>query len=291
MANLFSYRLASALSRNLPGGFAYWVGLRIADLFYFFQRRQREAIHANIAQVYAWRGIQSAPESMKGLVRKTFQNFGKYLVDFFRYTRLSRAELEKIIRLERLDHFESAYRQGRGVIIITAHFGNWELGGAMLHALGYPINVAVAPSQRPGLERLLNKSRTDRGLRSVNVGYSARAFIRALKRGEVVGLLADRDFSRERREDELFGKRVCLPRGAAWLALQANAPIVPAFASRQEDDRILFRFHPPLDPAQRTDQDRLMEGVRDAIQKEVGERPCQWFVFHKFWEAEPTASS
>ncbi len=287
MANYISYRLASGLSRHLPKPLAYWVGLRIADLFYFFSRTKRVEVRENLSCVVASRGIRQTPRALRGLTRKTFQNFGKYLVDFFRYTRIERRELEKMISIEHLDHLETACRAGNGAIIVTAHFGNWELGGAMLRALGYSVNAVVAPARLPRLQDFLQKPREERGLRTVALGGSIRVLLRALKRGELVALLTDRDFSRDGEPLLLFGKTVRLPRGAAWLALHACAPIVPAFLIRQEDDTFLLRFHSPILPNPESDERKLMGEIRDAIEREVGERPSQWFVFHRFWETEP----
>lgn len=287
MSGYISYRLAAALSRNLPGGFAYWIGLRISDLFYFFQRASRRAVTANLAQVYKSRRIEPSANVLRGLTRKTFQNFGKYLVDFFRYTQVHRDELQRIISIEQLERLEYAFGLGRGVIIVTAHFGNWELGGAMLYALGYPVNVVAAPAEMPRVQDLLQKSREGRGLRVVSVGYAGRALLRCLKKGEIVALLSDRNFSNERNTLELFGKTVRFPRGAGWLAARTGAPIVPVFLMRLPDDTFLLRIHEPIIPDAASDPMQLTGQIRDAIEKEVGERPCQWFVFHEFWKPEP----
>lgn len=287
MPNYCSYCLAAGLSRKLPGHFAYWVGLRIADLFYFFQHDSRRAVQKNLLQIYSWRGIKPARRTLRGLTRKTFQNFGKYLVDFFRFTQLAQRELEQLVSIEHLHRLEEVYRLGRGVIVVTAHFGNWEMGGAVLHALGYPVNAVVAPERLPRLQRLLQKQREERGLHVVNVGCSARALLRGLQRGELVALLADRDFSHEHHSIDLFGKTVHLPRGAAWLSHKTDAPILPIFLLRQEDDTFLMRIHPPIFPDSADGIDATMSRIRDILQSEIGERPCQWFIFHEFWKSEP----
>lgn len=286
MSGYISYRLAAAVSRYLPGGFAYWIGLRISDLFYFFQRTSRRAVTANLAQVYKARQIEPSATVLRGLARKTFQNFGKYLVDFFRYAKVSREELQRIVSIEHRERLEYAFGLGRGVIIVTAHFGNWEVGGAMLHALGYPVNVVAAPAEMPRVQRLLQKFREERGFRVVHVGFSGRTLLRCLKNGEIVALLSDRDFSNENNTLELFGKQVRFPRGAGWLAARTGAPIVPAFLLRLPDDTFLLRIHEPIIPDAASDPALLIERIRDAIENEVGERPCQWFVFHEFWKPE-----
>lgn len=287
MANYAAYRLAAFLSQRLPIPLAYWVGLRIADLHYFFSPRTRNAVQRNLTRIFEWRGIQPSRRALRGLTRKTFQNFGKYLVDFFRYTVLTPAEVERLVSIEQLNRLIETTALGRGVIMVTAHLGNWEMGAAVLHALGYSLNAIVAPESAPRVERLLHRQRERRGLHVLHVGHSARSLLRSLQRGEVVALLADRDFSGEQDTIDFFGQPAHLPRGAAWLALQSGAPILPVFVVRLEDDTFWMRIHPPIFPDASATLASLMARIRDAMQMEIAERPAQWFVFRDFWAADP----
>lgn len=290
MASYPSYRVAAWLSRRLPARMAYWVGLRIADLYYAFSAHSRRAVHHNLAQVLRWRGVEPARSAVAGLTRKTFQYYGKYLVDFFRCTQLTAEDMRDSVSLEHPERLASAHGAGRGVIIATAHLGNWEMGAAVLKAMGYSLTAVVAPARLPRLERLLRRQREERGMHVVPVGHSARHLLRALKRGELVGLLADRDFSHEQQSVELFGKTVHMPRGPAWLALHSGAPILPAFLLRQEDDTFLFRLHEPIVPKPGDDVTSLSLRLRDVLQEAIGACPHQWFIFHDFWAPEPVST-
>lgn len=289
MAGYLAYRVAAALACGLPRRQAYWVGLRIADAYYYFDAPARRAVTANLERIYRWRGIAPARETLRGMTRKTFQYFGKYLVDFFRLAHLDRAEVDRQVSIEHGERLAEAFARGRGVVLVTAHLGNWELGGAVLCALGYPVSAVVAPERLPRLERLLSRQRERRGVRTVQVGKSARTLLRRLRAGECVALLADRDFSREQRELELFGMPVHLPRGAAWLAHRAGAPVLPVFLLRQEDDTYLLRVHAPIDPSSAGGVDETHARIRDALQAEIAAHPHQWFVFHDFWKPEARA--
>lgn len=290
MSSYVSYRLAAFLSRHLPGRTAYWIGLRVADLYYRLSRGDREAVMANLRQIYAWRGITPADHNIAGMARKTFQYFGKYLVDFFRFSRLTADDVRRLVSIEHPEYVEEALRRGRGAIVVTAHFGNWELGGAVLIALGHPVNAVVMPQRMKRLEDLLRGQRERRGMNLLPVGSSALGLIRGLRRGEIVALLADRDFTHHADRYEFFGRPACLPRGAAWLALKTGAPIVPAFLLRQEDDTFLLRLHRPIVPEENDGQDGIMARIRDILQAEIGERPYQWFIFRDFWSPAGEAS-
>lgn len=286
MAGYWSYRMASAIGRHLPLRLAYWVGLRLADFYFFFVGSARRAVLANLAQLHAWRGIQPARPTLRGLARKTFQFYGKYLVDFFRYTRIDPTLINKRVSLEHPEYLKDAFAEGRGVIIVTAHLGNWELGGAVLTAMGYPVHAVVAPERKARVEHLLHEQRKARGLQLEVIGQSVRNLIRILRRGEVVALLTDRDFSGEHATLPFFDKPVHLPRGAAWLSTYTGAPILPLFLLRQPDDTFLLRAHPPIRPSVESPLEHLVLAVRDVLQREISENPCQWFVFHEFWKTD-----
>ncbi len=290
MAGYLAYRIAALIARGLPRRQAYWVGLRIADAYYAFDAPARRAVESNLRQVLAWRGVNPARDALPGLTRKTFQYFGKYLVDFFRLAHLDRADVERLVSIERPERLAAAYRRGRGVVLVTAHLGNWELGGAVLCALGYTVHAVVAPARLPRLERLLRRQRERRGMRVVQVGRSARSLLRRLQAGDCVALLADRDFSHEHLETAFFGRTVRLPRGPAWLAHRAGAPVVPLFLLRQEDDTYLLRVHEPIDPAEDGGIASTHARIRDILQQEIAACPHQWFVFHDFWKSEGSAA-
>lgn len=286
MSGYTAYWMASLLSRHLPGRSAYWVGLRVADAFHRWHHRDRQAVMANIGRILEARGIQPASENLAGLTRKTFQYFGKYLVDFFRFTRLRPEDIRRWVSIERLDHLADAHRLGRGVLVVTAHFGNWEMGGAVLASLGYTVNAVVMPQRMRRLERLLSRQREERGMRILPVGQAALGILRCLKRGELVALLADRDFSKHTETVGFFGQPARLPQGAAALALRTGAPIVPAFMMRQEDDTFLLRLHPAIRPEQEGTLENIMNRIAASMEKEIGERPYQWFIFRNFWSPD-----
>ncbi|OGV46233.1 MAG: hypothetical protein A2X46_18300 [Lentisphaerae bacterium GWF2_57_35] len=287
MFEYWVYRAASMLSRMLPMRMAYWVGLRVADLFYRHNHAGRQAVIANLRQIYQAQKIQPADEALEGLARKTFQYFGKYLVDFFRYSMLSVEDVRRMVSIAHVEYLDECVRLGRGVILLTAHFGNWELGGAVLSALGYRFKALVLTQRVEKLNRLFQSQRESRGMQLIPVGHSALGVMRSIKRGEVVALLADRDFTTRDDRIDFFGKPARLPKGPAWLSKHTGAPIVPGFLIRQVDDTFLLRLHPPIFPENEPTEEALRQRISSVLEKEIGERPYQWFIFDDFWASDP----
>ena len=282
--NLYAcYRTGAVFARVLPRPFTYWIGLRLADVHYRRKGEDRRAVISNLRQIYQARGIVPSEDVLEGVARKTFQYFGKYLIDFFRFTQISFREYERLFSVEHVDYLEQTRSAGRGVILLTAHFGNWELGGALMTYLGYPVYTVYLPEHLEKVNQYFYKTRSKRGFQLVPYGQAARSLFRLLKQGEMVTLLGDRDFSERDDRIPFFGKPARIPRGAAVLSRRTGAPIVPGFLLRQVDDTFLMRFHPPLYPELFGDDGALHRKIGSVLEKELGENPHQWYIFEDFW--------
>lgn len=286
MSGYWVFRLICALSRALPERTAYWVGLRIADALYRRDRKGREAVQVNLRQIFKARGIVPAEGVLNGFARKTFQYFGKYLVDFFRFARLTPEQIRARVSLEHIEYMDQCMALGRGVVMVTAHFGNWELGGAVLAGLGYPMNAVVLPQPKENVNRLFQEQRAARGLKVILMGRSPFQLLRCLKNKEALALLADRDFSGHGEPAMFFGRPVRMPVGPAWLACRTGAPVLVGFLIRQVDDTYLLRFYPPILPQEETGQEAVRDKINRILEKEIAERPYQWYMFESFWSED-----
>ena len=289
MTGYWPYRIAAFLSRALPERLAYWVGLRFSDLFYRFDPRGRAAVKGNLARIFSAQGVRPAEQVLDGFARKTFQYFGKYLVDFFRFSRLTPEDIRERVSIEHQDYFDQAMAMQRGVVLVSAHFGNWEIGGAVIAGLGCTVNAVVLPQRLEKLNRLFQGQRERRGLRVIPMGSSAFNLIRCLKRKECLALVADRDFTGTSDPVEFFGRPAHMPVGPARLSWKTGAPVLAGFLIREVDDTFLLRFYPPILPENEESMDALRRRINVILEKEIAERPYQWFIFDPFWEIKPVA--
>ena len=277
------YRGVAFLVRLLPLPVAYWLGLRICDLFYFLNRRGRAAVRENLGIVFAHQGIVPSSRLVDGCARKTFQYFGKYLADFIRYRKLTPEGIRERVSVQGAEQLDAIRTSKRGAILLTAHFGNWELGGAFIASMGIPLHAVVRPVPSPALERIFDYFREQRGLHVIPLAKAGVGVAKALKRGETVALVGDRDFTGNGRPWKFFGRETSLPRGAAWFAHRTGAPIYMGFATRAPDDTFILRIHPPIDPAQVPTEDAIQEKIVAVMEATIARDPCQWFIFDPFW--------
>jgi len=277
------YSAAAFLSTALSRRMAYRVGCRTADRYYRRDERGRKAVEANLKTIMGFKGQTLDDEELDRQVRETFRQFGKYLVDFFRYTGLSRRRASGLIDIEAAHHLSDAAALGKGVILVTAHLGSWEIGGAIVAGMGYPLNAVVLPEDNKRTNAMFQRYRERRGLKVIPLGRAARALLHALRRGEAVVLMADRDYSAHSDLAEFFGRQVRLPTGPARLCVKTGAPVVPSFLLRREDDRFLLRFHPPIEPDGPSSIGSVRMRICGILQNEISANPNQWFMFDDFW--------
>jgi len=278
-----AYLIADFLSRKIPRHFAYWLSLRIADGYFFFDFRGRQAVMANLRQVMAFRGCHPTERELRLTARTTFQFFGKYLVDFFRFQRLSETDIKRLVTIEHPEYIEQAWQMGKGVIAVTAHLGNWEIGGAVLAGMGYPINVVALRQPSVKLNDFFQKHRRKRGMVVIPLGSSVKRLMGALRRKEFIALLADRDYSDYHEPTNFCGIPACMPRGASWLAAKTGAVVLPGFVLRNEDDTFLMKLYPPIIPSEGVTQESIQVRINAALEDAVGAYPHQWFMFHPVW--------
>jgi len=288
MSEYFCYKTTSILSRILPRPMGYWFGLRLADHFYRTRHEDRRAVISNLKQIYKSQGTTPSLDTLEGQARKTFQYFGKYLFDFFRFVQVTQHEIDHLISVQHNEYFEEALARDKGLIILTAHFGNWEFGGAVLSSMGHKLNAVFQPQNKKKLDSLFEEQRRRRGVQTVPLGNSASNIIRCLKNGEILALLGDRDFTPRNDRVEFFGREARMPRGPSWLSWRLGVPVLPSFVLRQVDDTFLARFHPPIYPEEMNDEASIRKRISAALEKEIGENPHQWFIFDDFWDERET---
>lgn len=280
------YRVMAFLVRRLPRKGAYWLGLRICDMMFFLNRRARRTVRDHIRIIFDHQDILPSRRILDGHTRKTFQAFGKYLADFIRFKHLTPEGVRENVSIQGLKHLEAIRNSDQGAILLTAHYGNWELGGAIIAAMDIPINAVVRPVASPSLERIFSMFRRQRGLKVIPLAHAGVGILKALKRGEVVALVGDRDFTGNGRPWTFFGRDVSLPRGAAWFSHRTGIPVTMGFVTRAPDDTFILRIHPPIDPVAAGSEDAIQAQIVTIMEETIARDPCQWFIFDPFWPHE-----
>ncbi len=236
---------------------------------------------------------QAHPAEKGRIVRGAYANLGRVVLALARSPRLNRRNIAEWIVYEGFEHFERAKREGKGVLFLTAHLGNWELS-SLAHALyGNPMQVMVRPLDNPLLDRLVQSRRVLHGNGVIAKQDAARDVLRALRANEAVGILADQNAAGDDAVFvDFFGEKAAATRGVAQLALRTGATIIPGFAFwNQSERRYVLKFYAPIEPAEGSDREqRVLETTQRcqrAIERAIREHPEQWLWMHRRWKRRP----
>lgn len=261
---IWIFRFFDFLSVVLPVKLVYFASELIGILTYCFglyPKGRRRAVK-NLKQA----GISSCGLS-------SFVSFARNITEFMMIPKLNRKNLCRWIEPVRIDRLETELNKGKGVILLAAHFGAWDLAGAAVSVMGYPINAVSIRYRNKAMADFYEKRRAGKGIRVIYIGQ-VRSMIRALRRGEILAILGDKVYSGEGVDVQFFGKAAKFPLGAFWLAQRTQASIVPVFCIH-EKGRARLCFENPIE--------ELSQYV-SIFERYIRRYPAEWCTFDAIWE-------
>jgi len=276
-----------ALGRFIPVPVFNLFARLLAAIYWRLAGRRRKIVIQNLLPVLNGDCRQSARVG-----RELITEFFLKITDLWRY--------ESGVAFENgmddwngLEHFTTAQARGKGVLLVTPHLGNWELGGAFLVARGYPLLVLTQPEPDPKLTELRQVSRARHGVETLVVGEDAFAFIEIIKRlqaGATVAMLVDRPALPTAVRVELFGRPFPASIAAAELARASGCAIVPVYIVRQPAG-YLARILPEIEYDRaaigtRAARVQLTQEILRAFEPAIRQHLAQWFHFVPIWPDE-----
>jgi len=270
---------------HLPLCIARRGGEGLGWLFYALDKRHRETVLNNLK-------LAGYPEERReDIARAVFSNLGITLLETMRVPWLRRATLEGFVEAEGREVLEKALERGRGVIILTAHLGNWELLAIWHSIMGYEMDVVVRDMDSPLVASLMEWMRTSHGNTMVLKKRSMRRLLKTLSSNGIVGILLDQNVARvEGVFVDFFSTPACTNKGPAMLAAASGAAVIPTFITR-EGGRHVIRIGPEVELAHSGDKnkDALENTARltAVIEEAVRRTPEQWFWVHRRWKTRP----
>jgi KDO2-lipid IV(A) lauroyltransferase len=275
------------MAKRTPLPVLYRIGERLGRLAYRLSRRYRTVADRNLQMAY---GESLSDGERRRLVEQVFIHFAQSLMEFLVADGLSPNDLCRMVTLVGEEHLQWCVQQGKGTLIITAHYGNWEIAARYLtQCKGYVLNVVARDADDSATAVLVNRIREQGGYRVFPRGQAVRAVLQALKRNELVALLPDQNAG-----DvfvPFFGRLAGTVAGPALLALRSGAPILPVFCTRQPDNTYLFEMLPPFVVQPSGDKERdvtdTMAHITALIEQQVRKHPSQWLWLHNRWKTRP----
>jgi KDO2-lipid IV(A) lauroyltransferase len=282
----YLYRLAGFLVPLVPLRLGYSVAARLGGLFYRLSPGARANVRDNVTHILG-EGANAA--EVERVTRETFRYIALNYYDLFRVPTLSPAEIERVVKVDGWENVEKALAAGKGLIMVSAHFGNIEIVLHILLFRGVPVTIPVERVQPEILFQYICRVRTSKGLRLIPIDGPILELFRALRRGEIAGLAADRDITQSGVMVDFFGTPARLPDGHVQLALRTRAPIVMGFSQRLPDNTFVARFEPSLELESTGDHERDvragLEKVIAIMERYISQHPEQWAITAPIWRS------
>lgn len=261
------------------------LGRLLGGLLFMFAVPQRRIVQRNLKFAF--------PEFTRHRVRRTawsvFYNYGITLVEVVQMGFFSREQILRRVKIHGFDQISERASSDQGIIVVSAHMGNWEIGMQVMPCFfGRPL-FAVAKKFKSGLiENWLHSVRTRFGSQILYKKGALAEMTRIIREGGVLTILVDMARRRDGVDIEFFGKKATATPAAAMLALRCRCPVVPVFCLREADGTIGIQAGAPIDIRRTQDLRRDLvvntQRITDAVEDMVRRHPEQWHWLMKRWK-------
>ena len=284
-AQYYGIRGSVAALRRLSFRRASAIGERIGVLGYRPFGIRRAVVERQVGAAFP--GL-TEPEVAR-IARASYASLGRTTIETALLPTYSREEvIELVERTDGWEHVEHALAQGRGLMVVTGHLGNWELGGSYVAARGIPLEAVARRMENPLFDAYLNETRRRIGMTVIHDADAVRRVPRAMREHHAVAFLVDQGaVGLASTWVPFFGRYAKTPRGPAVFALRLKTPLLFACALRQPDGRFVIHFEPV--PTETTgtldaDVDRIVASYTSTLERWVRRAPEQYFWHHRRWK-------
>ncbi len=224
------------------------------------------------------------------IARQVFENLGKNFVEVISLSKFNKANIDTYIKCTGFESIERLLKQGKGGIVLSAHFGNWELMAHYFALKGYKVNVVARRVRNEFFERFLGKVRKQHGVNILYRDASAKEVFAILKRNEFIGMMPDQDMkSVSGVFVDFFNRKAYTPNGPAVLNFLTDVPIIPCFMTRKGFGHEIL-VGQPIELQKTGDKQKdILENTQRytrVIEDHVRKFPSQWVWFHDRWKTK-----
>lgn len=224
------------------------------------------------------------------ITKASLHRFGRMIIEVMRFPLLNKENIDQLVHFEGWENLEAAHAEGRGIVMCTGHYGNWELLGGSLALHGIPMISITRKQNNGGMNKFINEYREMLGQKlAYNRGNnSLLAITKMLRAKNCVGILYDQDTNDDGVRLELLGKSCIIPYGAAALSRSYGAPIVPIFIHNNADGTLTAKIHPLFHTPKTKDREAdfyaATRQLVDVLEAEIKADPTMWFWVHDRWK-------
>ena len=258
-------------------------------IWYRIDKRHRKIALENLNLAF---GNELDPSQRQRICRNVFDHLARVILELPYVRKLSHENLDRFATFRGAENLYAALQKGKGLLVMTSHFGNWEMMSLAFSLRYLPFNIIVRPLDNPFMNRLIDRMRCRTGNRTIHKRGSIRQVLQLLRRGEIVALLGDQNTDwYDGVFVPFFNQPACTNKTMAVLALRTGIPVIPVYNVRQPDGRYEMIIEPEI-PLLRTgdttiDIEENTARFNQVIERYVRRNPEQWFWIHRRWKTRP----
>lgn len=286
------FQIFKASTFLFPRKICLFLGRVVGIIFFLLDKKHRRIAISNLKIAF---GLETRSSSLKRIARNSFKHFGELLMDIIKVSHLGEKQRSKLINVEGEENLSNALREGKGVILFSAHYGNWEIASSFFSILG-SLQVIARPLDNSLLERELSKYRANLGAKIIYKYQAAKQILQSLREKEMVAFLIDQNVLQSQAVFvDFFGKKAATTPSLAAFYLRTKSPLVPAFCYPTKSHRYHLKIFNPLNIKLENEYNRdvlkITQICTKIIEDQIRENPDFWLWFHNRWKTKPKRES
>lgn len=289
LKNLLEYilfRAAKMVLAILPRRLCLLKGRMLGRFFFYLDKSHRSLAISNLNSAI---GGEISQQELKRIAKNSFLHFGQFLIDLIKLS--SFREKRKLLSIEGEENIRKAIQAGKGALLLSAHYGNWEIAPFLISKIG-KLNVIARSLDNNLLERELLKLRTSMGAKVIYKHLATRQVLRSLRANEMVAILIDQNVLQDEAVFvDFFGKKAGTTPSLATFFIRTGSPIIPIFcypiSSHKYHIKILEPIQIPLTGNHTHDVLKITQLCTKIIETQIRKNPSFWLWFHNRWRTQP----
>ena len=285
MLGLIVYKIAELIAVTTPYPLSYFIS-NVSAKIWFLTRLNVGATKNNVSNVL---NLDKNSKEVGRITKTIFINWAKNIVDFLKHPVISKEKLKQRVEIVGLENLDEALKKGKGVVIFTAHIGNFEWGACRLAVEGYKIWGVSLVRKSSRLNKFFEARRLSKGVKTLYVNKMLHVF-KILRNNEIVAIPTDWDPGARATPFNLFGKKAYLPNGPVHIALMSGAALIPSFIIRKGKYNHYQVIGEPIKLCAEGDKKTLisknMGKMVEVLEKYIKDNIVEWEMFHNIWDEE-----
>ena len=290
MIDYIAYIIVRSLNIILgfvPISISLWIGRRLGSLAFFFNKKRRVIAYASLKAAFA---KEKSPSELRAITKRVYQNMVQTFMEVLNLTKINRKYVDEYVKIPHVERIQNAAKSGRGTILLTAHFGDWEMSSLVSSVIGFPILVLAREQKMKRLNELLNRLRESNGCKVIRKGMQTKNILKALHGKNIVGILSDQDAGKNGMFVDFFGRPTSCHSGPFEIAKHTGSLILPNFIVRTGGPYHTVHLEEYIDFKTTKSADDVKENLQKftkLLESYVRKYPDQWLWLHKRWKSTP----